>query len=197
MMDNIFTVFNTAVAGAVSIILLYLKLQFKRRKCDPIEAQNNVDENIMAAIDFLRDELEADRIVIQEFHNGGKYFSGSSQQKLSITYERCKKGISSIFRKFQNVRVSALSNIIKQSMTDQILIQLDDEKCAYSYDLQTHGTTSAAFTILKTLTNKNIGLLSIHYVNRSKTKLTEKEKDLINRQRRIISGYLVSHKIKI
>jgi len=25
----------------------------------------------------------------------------------------------------------------------------------------------------------------------------EKEKDLINRQRRIISGYLVSHKIKI
>jgi len=195
MMDNIFTVVNTAVAGAVSIILLSLKLRFKRLKCDPIEAQNNVDENIMAAIDFLCKGLDADRIVIQEFHNGEKYFSGNSQQKLSISYELCKKGVSSIFRKFQNVRVSALSNIIKQSMTDQILVQLDSEKCSYSYDLQTHGTTSAAFTILKTLTNKNIGILSIHYVNRNKTKLTEKEKELINRQSRIISGYLVSHKI--
>lgn len=195
MMDNIFTVVNTAVAGTISIILLALKQKFKRKKCDPIEAQNNVDENIMTAIEFLCQELDADRIIIQEFHNGGKYFSGNSQQKLSITYERCKRGVSSIFRRFQNVRVSALSNILKHSMTDQILVQLDDERCAYSYDLQTHGTTSAAFTILKTLTNKNIGLLSIHYVNRSKTKLTEREKDLINRQRRIISGYLVSHKI--
>jgi len=196
-MDNIFTVFNTAVAGAISIILVWLKYYISKNKCDPIKAQNNVDENVMTAIEFLQKELGADRVIIQEFHNGGKYFSGSCQQKLSITYEICKKGVSSVFRRFQNVRVSALSNILKRSMTDQILVDLDKEKCAYSYDLQTHGTNFAAFTILKTLTNKNIGLLSIHYVNRSKTKLTEKEKDLINRQRRIISGYLVSHKITI
>lgn len=196
-MDNIFTVFNTAVAGAISIILVWLKYYISKKKCDPIKAQNNVDENVMTAIEFLQQELGADRVIIQEFHNGGKYFSGNCQQKLSITYEMCKKGVSSVFRRFQNVRVSALSNILKRSMTDQILVDLDKEKCAYSYDLQTHGTNCAAFTILKTLTNKNIGLLSIHYVNRSKTKLTEKEKDLINRQRRIISGYLVSHKITI
>lgn len=196
-MDNIFTVFNTAVAGAISIILVWLKYYISKHKCDPIKAQNNVDENVMTAIEFLQKELGADRVIIQEFHNGGKYFSGNCQQKLSITYEMCKKGVSSVFRRFQNVRVSALSNILKRSMTDQILVDLDKEKCAYSYDLQTHGTTYAAFTILKTLTNKNIGLLSIHYVNRNKTKLTEKEKDLINRQRRIISGYLVSHKITI
>lgn len=196
-MDNIFTVFNTAVAGAVSIIILYLKYLFKRRSYDPIKLQNNVDENIITAIEFLREELGADRVLIQEFHNGGKYFSGSSQQKLSISYESCRKGISSIFRKFQNVRVSAMCNIIKRAMTDDILVNLEDEKCPYSYDLQTNGTTTAAFTILKTLTNRKIGLLSIQYVNRNKTKLTEKEKDLINSQRRIISGYLVSHKIKL
>lgn len=196
-MDNIFTVFNTAVTGAVSITILYLKYLFKRRSYDPIKIQNNIDENIITAIEFLREELDADRVVIQEFHNGGKYFSGSSQQKLSISYETCKKGVSSIFRKFQNVRVSALCNIIKRSMTNDILINLEEEKCPYSYDLQTHGTTTSAFTILKTLTNRKIGLLSIHYVNRNKTKLTEKEKDLITSQRRIISGYLVSHKVKI
>lgn len=196
-MDNIFTVFNTAVTGAVSITILYLKYLFKRRSYDPIKIQNNIDENIITAIEFLREELDADRVLIQEFHNGGKYFSGSSQQKLSISYESCKKGISSIFRKFQNVRVSAMCNIIKRAMTDDILVKLEDEKCPYSYDLQTHGTTTSAFTILKTLTNRKIGLLSIQYVNRNKTKLTEKEKDLITSQRRIISGYLVSHKIKI
>tara|TARA_R110002167_G_scaffold125158_1_gene305146 strand:- start:4445 stop:5035 length:591 start_codon:yes stop_codon:yes gene_type:complete len=196
-MDNIFTVFNTIITGTVSIIILYLKYMFKRKAYDPIKIQNNIDENIIAAIEFLRLELDADRVVIQEFHNGGKYFSGSSQQKLSISYESCRKGISSIFRKFQNVRVSALCNIIKRSMTNHILVDLKDETCAYSHDLQMHGTTNAVFTIVKTLTNRNIGLLSIHYVNRNKSKLTEQEEELINVQQRIISGYLVSHKIKI
>ncbi len=102
-----------------------------------------------------------------------------------------------MFRRFQNVRVSALSNILKHSISNQIHVNLDEEKCAYSYDLQTHGTTNAVFTILKTLTNKNIGLLSIHYVNRDNNNLTEEQKDLVDRQKRIISGYLVSHKIKI
>ena len=196
-MDNIFTVFNTIATGVISIAILLLKFLFKKEKYDPIKAQNNIDENIITAIDYLREELKADRVVIQEFHNGGKYFSGSSQQKLSITYESCRKGVSSIFRKFQNVRVSALCSIIKRAMSDNILINLEAETCPYSLDLQSHGTECAAFTIIKTLTKRNIGLLSVHYVNRNKPKFTEKEKDLINSQRRIISGYLVSHKIKI
>jgi len=197
-MDNIFTIFNTIIAGVTAAIIILLKYYLNIRKCyDPVTAQNNVDENVMAAIEYIQQELDADRVIIQEFHNGGKYFSGSSQQKLSVTYEFCKKGVSSVFRRFQNVRVSALSNILKHSITNQIHVNLDNEKCAYSYDLQTHGTTNAVFTILKTLTNKNIGLLSIHYVNRSKKNLTEKQKELIDRQKRIISGYLVSHKIKI
>jgi len=196
-MDNIFTVFNTIIAGAVSISIIVLKYYLNKKCYDPVTAQNTVDENVMAAIEYIQKELDADRVIIQEFHNGGKYFSGSSQQKLSITYEICRKGISSVFRRFQNVRVSALSNILKHSITNQIHVNLDEEKCAYSYDLQTHGTTNAVFTILKTLTNKNIGLLSIHYVNRDNNNLTEEQKDLVDRQKRIISGYLVSHKIKI
>ena len=197
-MDNIFTVFNTVIAGATAISIIFLKYYLtNKRSCDPITAQNTVDENIMAAIEYIQKELDADRVIIQEFHNGGKYFSGSSQHKLSITYEFCRKGISSVFRRFQNVRVSALSNILKHAITDQVHVNLDEEKCAYSYDLQTHGTTTAVFTVLKTLTNKNIGLLSIHYVNRTNTTLTPEQKELINRQRLIISGYLVYHKIKI
>ncbi len=197
-MDNIFTIFNTIFAGITAATIIFLKYYLNNKKCyDPVTAQNNVDENVMTAIEYIQQELDADRVIIQEFHNGGKYFSGNSQQKLSVTYEFCKKGVSSVFRRFQNVRVSALSNILKHSITNQIHVNLDDEKCAYSYDLQTNGTTNAVFTILKTLTNKNIGLLSIHYVNRSKKNLTEKQKDMIDRQKRIISGYLVSHKIKI
>lgn len=197
-MDNIFTVFNTFIAGAIAVIIILLKFYLNNRRCyDPVAAQNTVDENVMAAIEYIQQELDADRVIIQEFHNGGKYFSGSSQQKLSITYEICRKGISSVFRRFQNVRVSALSNILKHSITNQIHVDLDDEKCAYSYDLQTHGTTNAVFTILKTLTNKNIGLLSIHYVNRDNFSLTDNQRELVDRQRKIISGYLLSHKIKI
>jgi len=47
------------------------------------------------------------------------------------------------------------------------------------------------------LTNKNIGLLSVHYVNRDNIKLTDDQQKLVDRQRKIISGYLLSHKIKI
>jgi len=87
-MDNIFTVFNTIFAGVIAVSIIILKYYLNNKRCyDPVAAQNTVDENVMAAIEYIQLELDADRVIIQEFHNGGKYFSGSSQQKLSITYE--------------------------------------------------------------------------------------------------------------
>ena len=194
-MDNIFTVVSTIITGAIALIGIYLKISLNK-KCDPVTEQNAIDQNVMAALEYLRNELDADRVIVQEFHNGGKFTSGCSQKKLSVSYEVCKNGVSSIFRKFQNVRVSALSSILKRSFNNLILVNLNKEECAFSHDLKEHGTISSAFCVLKTLTNKNIGLLSIQYVNRPKHKFTEQQNKCIQVQTLIISGYLVSHKLK-
>ena len=38
-----------------------------------------------------------------------------------------------------------------------------------------------------------MGLLSIQYIKRDKKTMTEREREIIDKQRKIISGYLVSH----
>jgi hypothetical protein len=193
-MDNVFTVINTAIAGGIGILVLLLKNYLSRKKEDPIRHQNIIDDNVLAALNYIRKELNADRVLIQEFHNGGKYYSGNSQHKLSITYEVCNKGISSIFRKFQNVRATALCNIIKRTIKEKsFIIQLKNDESAYGHDLRQFGTNSVAYGVLKTLTDSTMGLLSIQYIKKNKSSLTEREKGVIDKQRKIISGYLVSH----
>jgi hypothetical protein len=194
-MDNIWTVINTGIAGLVGLCVILVRSHINgKKRHDPIKNQNIIDDNVIAALNYIKKELNADRVLIQEFHNGGKYYSGNSQHKLSITYEVCGKGISSIFRKFQNVRVTALCNIIKKTIQQKsFIMQCKDDDCPFIHDLEHYGVNSIAYGVLKTLTDRTMGLLSIQYIKRDKRTLTERERKIIDRQRKIISGYLVSH----
>ena len=197
-MDNEFTIVNSIVVGCLGILGFFIKSMLNKKTADPIMTQNGIDDNITTALEYLRQETSADRVVVHEFHNGGTYFSGNSQQKLSISYESLSKGTSSIFRKFQNVRASALTSIIKRVMSDNIfMIDLDTETEPFLHDLRLHGSSKVKFALLRTLTNRTVGIISIHHVKCSKISLTDKEASLIDKQCKIITGYLVSHRIKI
>ena len=54
----------------------------------------------------LLNELEADRVSIFEFHNGGKTITGVDFKKCSNTYEAVELGIEPKYKDFQNIPIS-------------------------------------------------------------------------------------------
>ena len=59
---------------------------------DPINAtQLELQSQVQGYIENLLDALKADRVLIHKFHNGGKYHTGVSTQKMKLVYEATKK----------------------------------------------------------------------------------------------------------
>lgn len=55
-------------------------------------------------------EHNAQRAFILQQHNGGKYGTGKSMNKLSTTYEALEEGVSAEFHNYQNLPMSLYSN---------------------------------------------------------------------------------------
>ena len=86
------------------------------------------DTEILSRLDEIREEIEASRVSITCFHNGGEYYSGRSMQKLSCAYESVSPGISRTQLSIQNIPVSSclttISNLIehRERRTQALLI---------------------------------------------------------------------------
>jgi hypothetical protein len=61
----------------------------------------------------LRLHLNADRVQIAQFHNGGKFLEGTPIKKFSVTHESCGPGISMESQNFQNVIITLFWSIIE------------------------------------------------------------------------------------
>ena len=67
----------------------------------------NNQEAIRAQLNFWRTELNCDRILIAQFHNGTQSLSGCQFVKFDVTYTSLKAGESDINKSdFQNVHIS-------------------------------------------------------------------------------------------
>lgn len=66
----------------------------------------------------LRLQLNADRVQIAQFHNGGKFLEGTPMKKFSVTYESCGPGVSMEYSNLQNILTSlfwCLIDIVKEN----------------------------------------------------------------------------------
>lgn len=118
MLTTILVALITAVFGPIAVA--WAKKQFenppsKNPVCEAIELNSLVDEQL----DIMMNELEASRVWVAQFHNGGHFYpTGKSIQKFSIFYEQTSPDAMSIQNVFQNVPVSlfpkALSQLYKQ-----------------------------------------------------------------------------------
>ena len=73
-------------------------------------------EIIHFALRELRRLYSCDRIYIVQYHNGGNFYTESSMQRSSMTYERCSDGITRMSERYQNILVSHFTWYIRQMM---------------------------------------------------------------------------------
>jgi len=166
MLTTIAVALITAVFGPIAVA--WAKSQFETKPTDKnlvdeaIELNSLVDEQL----GVILKELEADRVWIAQFHNGGHFYpTGKSIQKFSIFYEKTTPNSQSIQTTFQNVPVSLFPKAMAALYKDgEISIPTYEGE---DYDLSSvsrpYGTKSFYMITLNDLHDKFIGVISVAY----------------------------------
>ena len=185
------------VVGVIGT-LLTIKYRHKldrekmEQKC-PVETAVGKDTELMVKVEDLLLVSGADRCSIYQFHNGGEYYTGRSMQKLSMTYESVKPGISNLLINRQNIPVSACNATLAPMISDRRLliedveIDMEDSLCKF-YALEA-GTKSVYKWTIYDLQKRAIGFFQVDYVTRKK-KLNEEILQDLEMAAIKIAGYL-------
>lgn len=99
---------GTAVVSAISTALVLINRRKKQEKSKEVEENISIfDEKnknflIYDRLMYLRIKSSADRVRMCQFHNGGKFLSGTPMKKFTSTHETTSKGVSNESEKLQN-----------------------------------------------------------------------------------------------
>jgi hypothetical protein len=184
----------TALIGPA--VLEYIKAKLSKPTSKDI-VKDDIERNLVIfdEISEIRDMLDADRIWISQFHNGGHFLhTNKSIQKFSITYEDVKPGVSSIIHLFTDIPLSLYSRSMNYIMENKhlwIADFKDDTIATYGLKSAAEATgTNASYVIglFDIVTDKCIGTMGIDY--RTKKKLTQTQKDFLIERGSRLAGYL-------
>lgn len=169
---NYFMIFMTSITSIVVALIgkdYFRKKEDKRKKDkskEDLMEQIERDEIIHLALRDVRRQFHADRIYIWQFHNGGNFYTESSMQKASITYERCSEGLERKSEKYQGVLVSLFSWYMKQvMMNESYFLDMEEIEDIGIRSLCTgNGTKSHVATPMFDDKNHLIGILCMDWV---------------------------------
>jgi len=200
-MENFATVavaFITGVIGPIAVLYIKHVLDSRKKKPDMVMDTLRVSELINQKIDHIRDEFNADRVWISQFHNGGNFYpTGRSMAKFSIMYEAVSTNATSVQSNFKNIPVNLFSRSINQLLQNDVIEISDfkDETIAtygLKYVAEESGCKSSYLFAIKTIEDKFIGVLSVEYTKR-KTKLNMEDINHISNHASSIGGVLMTY----
>lgn len=176
----------------------------KKDPRDPITLNTALElqTQIQGYVEYLLNAIEgADRVVIHKFHNGGKYHTGVSTQKMKLVYEATKHKGFRIDNEISGTdfNIEKMGSIIQKVVDKRYLhltIRKDKEEYGftpYFQLLQEDGVEANHLAILRSGREKwrNVGLISIHFIKSKKDALTDKERMILAKARRDIQMLLV------
>lgn len=79
---------------------------------DEVTKQNPIDLEIIEKMDYYKELLKADRILLFEFHNGQHYSNYRSALKMSASYEVYRAGLESSREKCSNLPIAIMPRFI-------------------------------------------------------------------------------------
>lgn len=199
MIDStVLVAFITGVLGPVSLLLVKNFFDKRKKKPDMVKDTLKVSELVNQKIEHIREEFNADRVWVTQFHNGGNFYpTGKSMAKFSIIYETVNTGVSSIQTNFQNIPVNLFSKSINQLYVNDVIEISDfkDETIAtygLKYIAEENGIKSAYLFSVKTIDEKFIGTLGIEFTKR-KHKLDMESINHLEVHATSLGGVLMNH----
>lgn len=200
-MDGIYQIIIAFISGVLGpILLLYIKHLLDRQKAKPDMVMDTlrVSELVNQKIEHIKDEFNADRVWVSQFHNGGNFYpTGRSMAKFSIVYETVGAGTNSVQTNFKNIPVNLFSKSINELYNNDVIEISDfkDEKIAtygLKYVAEESNCKSSYLFAIKTIEDKFIGVLSVDYTKR-KTKLDMDSINHLQNHATSIGGVLMTY----
>lgn len=195
---GIIIAFITGVIGPILLIYIKSKLDSKKEKPDMVKETLRVSELITSKIEHIKEEFEADRVWVTQFHNGGNFYpTGKSMAKFSIMYETVSPGASSVQSNFHNIPVNLFSKSINQLLNNDVIEIYDfkDESIStygLKYIAEDTGCKSEYLFAVKSIDERFIGTLGIEYTKEVK-KLDINSINHLQVHASSIGGVLMSH----
>jgi len=201
-MDNFSTVmvaFLTGVLGPILIMFIKHYLESKKKpKPDMVMDTLRVSELINSKIEHIKEEFDADRVWVSQFHNGGNFYpTGKSMAKFSIMYETVGQHAQSVQTNFKNIPVNLFSKSINELLNNDA-IEISDytneeiPTFGLKYVAEETGCKSSYLFAIKTIEDKFIGVLSVDYV-KDKKDLNVEEITHLQVHASSIGGVLMSY----
>ena len=190
--------FTTGVLGPISVILVKNYLDKRKKKPDMVVDALRVSEQVTHKIDEIREGVNADRVWITQFHNGGHFYpTGKSITKFSIMYETVNTGVSSVQSHYQNIPVHLFSKSLNQLVVADLIEIPDFEDVTVAtyglrYAAQESGSKSTYLFAINTIDGKFIGTLGIEYT-KNKTQLDDEVINNIMIHASSLGGVLINH----
>jgi hypothetical protein len=193
MFTTIIVALITAVIGPIIVNWVKLKMEKKSQVTpmrEALEASTLVDNQL----DTILNELECDRVWLQQFHNGGHFYpTGKSIQKFSIFYEKATPDLPHLQHTFQNIPVSLFPRVLSKIYKDTELAIDDISTAEDTYGLEymttQFGTKSVCMLGLYSLDDHLIGVLGISF---KKAHHLKKDEWVLIRQKAGVIGTLIS-----
>ena len=159
--------------------------------------EEEISKKVQKQLKEIRDEVDADRAWIIEFHNGsGELDSLDSLKKLSMVYESVSPGISMESENFENLLISFFIETIKELIEDKELLY-ENIEIVENYEIvrifEQKGNSSMYMFAMETIDDLLIGILGVDYV-RDQKKITEQQKNYLRMQAYSLAGYLENKK---
>lgn len=194
----IIVAFITGVLGPISVMYIKYQLDKRKKKPDMVMDTLRVSELINQKIDHIKDEFNADRVWISQFHNGGNFYpTGRSMAKFSIMYETVSLHAGSVQSNFKNIPVNLFSRSINELLHNDVIEISDfkDETIAtfgLKYIAEESGCKSAYLFAIKSIEDKFIGILAVDYTKK-KTKLDIESINHLQNHASSIGGVLMTY----
>lgn len=105
----------------------FLKYKYGEYRQKKIDKEINQSKIVQTILEHQLNEYECQRAFIMQRHNGGKYGTGKSMNKLSTTYEALEGGVSTEVKEYQNLPITLYSGLIeKVNKNEAIFPTVDD-----------------------------------------------------------------------
>jgi hypothetical protein len=108
----------------LSWFLKYKYGEYKNRKVTREISQSKLVQTIL---EQQLTEYKAQRAFIFQRHNGGKFKTGRSMNKLSTTYEALEEGVSTEFKEYQNLPITLYSGLVDSVQTERGIFPIVDD----------------------------------------------------------------------
>jgi hypothetical protein len=195
---GIIIAFISGVIGPITVMYIKYLLDKKKKIPDMVMDTLRVSELVNSKIDHIKDEFNADRVWVAQFHNGGNFYpTGRSMAKFSIIYESVSLNASSIQSSFHNIPVNLFSKSINQLLVND-LIEIPDFKdettatYGLKYIAEENNCKSGYVFAIKTIDDKFIGIMGLDYTKR-KTKLDMESINHLEIHATSLGGVLMTH----